>query len=145
MNIEELQKFISECNLDKDKIRIETNLYEAISFLKNNFFFDMLKSITGIDLGEEIELIYNLYSTENEEDVMISIKVQNETESITDLFESAKADENEIYDMFGIKFTGNEDLKRLYLPENWNGYPLRKDYIQDDTRLAWNDNDSHNT
>jgi len=78
MNIEELQKFISECNLDKDKIRIETNLYEAISFLKNNFFFDMLKSITGIDLGEEIELIYNLYSTENEEDVMISIKVQNE-------------------------------------------------------------------
>ena len=49
-------------------------------------------------------------------------------------------DINEIYDMFGIKFTGNEDLKRLYMPENWEGFPLRKDYVQDDTRLAWNDN-----
>lgn len=100
----------------------------------------MLKSITAVDLGDEIELIYNLFSVEDEEDVLLSIKVQNEAESIVDLFESAKADENEIYDMFGIQFIGNEDLKRLYMPENWEGFPLRKDYIQDDTRLAWNDN-----
>ena len=104
----------------------------------------MLKSVTCVDLKDSMELIYNLYSTENEEDVLISINVEDEAESVSGLFESAKADENEIYDMFGIKFIGNEDLKRLYMPENWEGYPLRKDYIQDDTRLAWNDNDSNN-
>ena len=91
-------------------------------------------------MGDKIELIYNLFSVEEEEDLIISIKVENETESVTDLFGSAEADEKEIYDMFGVKFIGHEDLKRLYMPENWKGYPLRKDYVQDDSRLAWNDN-----
>ena len=144
MNFEKLQNFISECKLDGNKIRIEKNLYKILNFLKNNYSFDMLKSVTCVDLKDSMELIYNLYSTENEEDVLISINVEDEAESVSGLFESAKADENEIYDMFGIKFIGNEDLKRLYMPENWEGYPLRKDYIQDDTRLAWNDNDSNN-
>ena len=113
------------------------------AFLKNNYSFNMLKSITAVDLGDETELIYNLFSVIDEEDVILSIKVKYEAESISDLFDSAKADEDEIYDMFGANFIGNEDLKRLYMPENWNGYPLRKDYVQNDTRLAWND-DSDN-
>ena len=71
--------------------------------------------------------------------MFLAIVVQNETESVTDLFKSAIADENEIFDLFGVKFIGNPDLKRLYMPEDWKGVPLRKDYIQDDTRLAWND------
>ncbi len=145
MNTDELQKFINECKLDGNKICVEKNLHETLDFLLNNYSFDMLKSITCIDLSNgQFELIYNLYSTENEEDAVISIKITHEAESIADLFESAKADENEIYDMFGIKFIGNENLKRLYMPEDWDGYPLRKDYIQDDTRLAWNDNNSNN-
>ena len=52
------------------------------------------------------------------------------------------ADENEIYDLFGINFKGNENLKRLYMPEDWQGFPLRKDYVQDDTRLCWNDDNN---
>jgi NADH:ubiquinone oxidoreductase subunit C len=112
--------------------------------LKNNYSFNILKSITAVDLGDKIELLYHLFSVEDEEDAVISIKVQNEAESVSDLFDSAKADENEIYDMFGVRFTGNEDLKRLYMSENWEGYPLRKDYVQDDTRLAWNEDDSNN-
>ena len=143
MNVDELRKFVDECELQQNKICIKNKLYETLTFLKENYSFKMLKSVTSIDLGDEIELLYNLFSPENEEDVIISIKVQNEADSVVDLFESAKADENEIYDMFGIKFTGNEDLKRLYMPENWEGYPLRKDYVQDDTRLAWNDNNSN--
>ena len=71
--------------------------------------------------------------------MFLAIVVQNEIESVTDLFKSAIADENEIFDLFGVKFIGNPDLKRLYMPEDWKGFPLRKDYIQDDTRLAWND------
>ena len=139
MNIEVLKNIIEKCELKDNKICINGSLHEVISFLKNNYSFNMLKSITAVDLGDEIELLYNLFSVEDEEDVILSKKVQNEAESIVDLFDSARADENEIYDMFGVQFIGNEDLKRLYMPENWQGYPLRKDYIQDDTRLAWND------
>ena len=143
MNIEELKNIFDDCELNGNKICVKNNLHKIVDFIKNNYSFNMLKSITAIDLGNEAELLYNLYSAENEEDVILSIKVQNETESVTDLFDSAKADENEIYDMFGINFSGNKDLKRLYMPENWEGFPLRKDYVQDDTRLAWND-DSNN-
>ena len=143
MNIDKLKEFADVCVLENEKICISKNLYEILKFLKLNYSFNMLKSITGVDLGDETELIYHLFSLENEEDAYISIKVKFEAESVADIFDSAKADENEIYDMFGIQFIGNEDLKRLYMPENWSGYPLRKDYIQDDTRLAWND-DSNN-
>ena len=140
MNINELENIIEKCEINGDKICVKENLHQIIEFLKNNYSYKMLKSITAVDNGNEIELIYHLYAINDDENALISIKVQNEAESVTDLFDSAKADENEIYDMFGIKFIGNEDLKRLYMPENWEGFPLRKDYIQDDKRLAWNDN-----
>lgn len=140
MDINELKNIFGECELCGDKVCVKDNLYEVLDHLKNKYSFNMLKSVTAVDLGGEIELLYRLYSAEDEEDAIISVKVQNEADSVIDLFESARADENEIYDMFGVKFTGNEDLKRLYMPENWEGFPLRKDYIQDDTRLAWNDN-----
>lgn len=140
MDINELKNTFGECELCGDKVCVKNNLYEVMDYLKNKYSFNTLKSITAVDLEGEIELLYRLFSTEDEEDAIISIKVQNEADSVIDLFESARADENEIYDMFGVKFTGNEDLKRLYMPENWEGFPLRKDYVQDDTRLAWNDN-----
>ena len=140
MNINELKNIFGECEICGDKVCIKSRLYEVLEYIKNNYSFNILKSITAVDLGGEIELLYHLFSTEDEEDAVISMNVQNEADSVVDLFESARADENEIYDMFGIKFTGNEDLKRLYMPENWEGFPLRKDYVQDDTRLAWNDN-----
>ncbi len=140
MDINELKNIFGECELCGNKVCVKNNLYEVLDYLKNKYSFKMLKSITAVDLGGEIELLYHLFSIEDEEDAIISVKVQKEADSVIDLFESARADENEIYDMFGIKFIGNEDLKRLYMPENWEGFPLRKDYIQDDTRLAWNDN-----
>ena len=144
MNIDELKKIVDGCELQENKICIKNDLHYVIEFLKNNYGLNLLKSITAIDLGEDVELLYNLFSVDDGENVVISIKVQNEAESVSDLFDSAKADENEIYDLFGINFTGNENQKRLYMPENWEGYPLRKDYVQDDTRLAWNENDRSN-
>ena len=137
--INELKKIIDVCELSGNKIIIKNKLHEVVAFLNKNYSYDILKSITAVDLGGEVELIYNLYSTIDEESVMLSVVVENEAESVVDIFKSAVADENEIYDLFGINFSGHEDLKRLYMPENWDGYPLRKDYVQDDTRLAWND------
>ena len=140
MNINEFINIFNDSELVDNKIVIKSKLYEAVEFVKNNYSYDILKEIIAIDnkdLG--IELIYHLYSVDDDEDLFISITVEGETESVADIFKSAIADENEIYDLFGVKFTGNENLKRLYMPQDWKGFPLRKDYVQDDTRLAWND------
>ena len=143
MNINEFINIFNDSELVDNKIVIKSKLYEAVEFVKNNYSYDILKEIIAIDnkdLG--IELIYHLYTTVDEEDLFLSITAKNEIVSIIDLFPSAQADENEIYDLFGIKFIGNKNLKRLYMPEDWEGFPLRKDYVQNETRLAWNDSDN---
>ena len=140
MNWEEFERIFEGCELLGNKIIIKSNLHDVISFVISEYPYNMLKEIIAIDKQDEgIELIYHLYSVDDEENLFISITVQEVVESIIDIFKSAQADENEIYDLFGIKFIGNKNLKRLYMPEDWKGFPLRKDYIQDDTRLAWND------
>ena len=141
MNYKEFMKIFEDCELEGNKIIIKSNLHEVIKFVVENYNYNILKEIIANDAGEgKTELIYHLYSTGDEEDLFIAIVVKDEAETVTDIFKSAIADENEIFDFFGIKFKGNENLKRLYMPDDWKGFPLRKDYIQDDTRLAWNDN-----
>ena len=139
MDINKFKNIFEDVELSGDKIIIKNNLREAIIFIVENYSYQMLKDITAVERKDGIELTYHLYSVEDEEDLLISIVVKNEAESIIDIFKSAIADENEIYDMFGIKFTGNNSLKRLYMPQSWEGFPLRKDYIESDERLAWDD------
>ena len=129
MNISELKNMFNDCELATDKIIIKSNLKEIIKFVKEKYGFDILKEIIAVDYQDKgVELIYRLYSTDDEEDALISIFVKDEVESIADIFDSAVADEREIYDMFGIRFVGNKELKRLYMPETWDGHPLKKDY-----------------
>lgn len=140
MNINELKNILGECGLDGEKIVIKSDLLKTLEFIKNNYSFNVLKEIVAVDNKEMgIELIYRLFSVENEEEVLVSISVKDEAESVTSVFDSATADEKEIYDLFGVKFIGNKELKRLYMPEAWEGHPLKKDYEQNDERLNWND------
>lgn len=140
MNILELKNIFGECEITPDKIIIKGNLAKTIDFVKKNYGFEILKEIIAVDYQEKgIELTYHLYSPDDEEDALISIFVKDEAESIVSVFDSAAADEKEIYDLFGIKFIGNEELKRLYMPENWEGHPLKKDYKENDDRLNWNE------
>lgn len=137
MDLDKFKEVFNDSKLVDDKIVIKSRLREVVEFVKNNYFYDVLKEITAVHKQDnQIELIYHLYTMVDEEDLLISINSEGEAESIIDIFESARADENEIFDMFGIKFLGNDDLKRLYMPEDWEGHPLRKDYVQDDTRLV---------
>lgn len=137
MDLNKFKEVFNDCELVDDKIVIKTRLHEVIEFVKNNYSYNVLKEIIAVHKqNNQIELIYHLYTTVDEEDLLISINSEGDAESIIDIFESARADENEIFDMFGVKFLGNDDLKRLYMPEDWEGHPLRKDYVQDDTRLA---------
>mgnify|MGYP000020194369 CR=1 FL=1 len=142
MNWKEFMRVFEDCELDGNKIIIKSQLHDVIKFVVENYTYDILKEIIAVDVQEgNTELIYHMYSTADEEDLFLSITVKDEAESIVDIFKSAQADENEIFDLFGVKFLGNENLKRLYMPEDWKGFPLRKDYVQDDTRLAWNDDE----
>lgn len=131
-----------------NKIQVETSkLTDVLNFLKNNaeFDFDMLISITAIDLGldfSKFELIYDIYSTQTGQNGRVSVLLDRNSShvpSVVGIFKSAYFDECEIYDLFGIVFDKNPNLKRLLMPKGWEGYPLRKDYKQDDKRLSWNE------
>lgn len=140
MNWQEFNNIFKDSELVGEKIIIKTQVAYALDFIKNNYGFEILKEIIAVDNQEEgIELIYKLYSFEDDEDVLISTFVVNEAESVSKIFDSAIADEKEIYDLFGVNFVGNTELKRLYMPEDWKGNPLKKDYVEDDERLSWND------
>lgn len=151
MNFDVLENFNVEIIRNEnsfDKIRVDSsNLFDLLHFLANNaeFSFDRLNTIIAVDLGVEVnkfELIYDLHSTQLGVNVKISVIVDREVAkvpSVVEIYKSAYFDECENYDMFGINFDKNPDLKRLYMPKGWLGYPLRKDYVLNDERLAWND------
>lgn len=125
---------------------------EALSYLGQNFFvlppesflpvagylksesgFDMLADLTAVDYPKRekrFEVIYQLYSFPRNERLRLKISLGEEesTESATPLWSAANWLEREVFDMFGIRFTNHPNLKRILLPEEWQGHPLRKDY-----------------
>ena len=140
MNEEKVIKAFKECEIKDGKIVINNDLLGFVELVKDKYNFDILKEIIAIDNKEQgVELLYRLYSTHNRENLVLSFSTQKEVESVSKFFDSAIADEKEIFDLFGINFIGNEELKRLYMPESWLGHPLRKDYQENDERLDWND------
>lgn len=129
-------------NILENKVIVQDNIVEVLEFLKNapEYKFDMLTSIVAVDLRDKIELIYQLFSTGNNFNLNLSCNVENSfAKSVVKVYRSAYFDECEIYDMFGVKFEGNDKLKRLFMPESWVGYPMLKSYELKDERLVWNE------
>ena len=96
-------------------------------------YFDMLSCITGIDNGPEatMELAYNLYSIPFDNHLMIKVTLARENpliHTVSPIWRTAEWHEREVYDMFGISFNNHPDLRRILLPADWEGHPLRKDY-----------------
>ena len=125
----------------ENKIFVKNRLLEILQFLKNSpeLYYDSLFSIIAIDYLEYVELIYILDSTYFNESINLCIRVKNKTETITHIYSSAYFDECEIYDLFGIEFQNNKNLKRLFMPYSWKNFPLRKNYQMNDERLNWNE------
>ena len=101
--------------------------------LRNEEGFDFLRSLTGMDWGEEgLGCIYHIENTSTGENTVIkTVSADRDNPmvpSVHDLWKGAQFNEREAYDFYGIKFLGNPDLRRLYLRDDWNGHPLRKDY-----------------
>jgi len=107
------------------------NLKEILRYAKDELGFDHISTITGRDLGEELELIYHI-AYQNAIELSIKTKIPKENPRITtivDLYPSAGIYEREVHDLLGVVFEGNPDLSPLLLPDNWpkGVYPLRKD------------------
>ena len=101
--------------------------------LRNREGFDFLRSLTGVDWGEDgLGCVYHLENTSTGENIVVSTADPDRENpgipSVHDLWKAADFNEREAYDFFGIKFIGHPDLRRLYLRDDWKGYPLRKDY-----------------
>ena len=108
-------------------------LIPLIEYLKLRVGFDYLVDITAVDhpkREKRFELIYILFSYSRNERIRIKASLADgeHAATATDLFLGANWLEREVYDMFGIHFAGHPDLKRILLPEEWTGFPLRKEY-----------------
>ena len=104
-----------------------------IEYLKVEVGFDYLVDITAVDWpkrAERFDLIYILYSFARNERIRVKAAIPDgyRPASVARVHRTANWLEREVFDMFGIEFDGHPDLRRILLPEDWRGYPLRKDY-----------------
>jgi len=112
-----------------------------LEYLKLEADFDYLVDITAVDWpkrAERFDLVYILYSFPRNERVRVKAYIADgyKPESAVGVHLTANWLEREVFDMFGIEFAGHPDMRRILLPEEWQGHPLRKDYgiIQQDQR-----------
>jgi NADH-quinone oxidoreductase subunit C len=104
-----------------------------LEFLKLEAGFDYLVDITAVDYpkrGERFDLIYILYSFPHNQRIRIKTRIADRFQPATATGVHLTADwlEREVFDMFGIEFAGHPNMRRILLPEEWQGFPLRKDY-----------------
>jgi NADH-quinone oxidoreductase subunit C len=121
------------------KIRPESLLAVSEKLLNEpEFYFDLLENISGVHHIEEkqYEVIYHFYSIPNELHIGLKVVLSDsnnsdllpEVDSISHIWKAAEWYERETYDLLGIKFNNHPDLRRILLPADWEGFPLRKDY-----------------
>jgi len=93
--------------------------------------FDFLFCVTCVDWKTHLSMVYHLRSLGHMHSIVVKCKLDREKpeiQTVSDLWHTAEFHEREAYDLFGVKFTGHPDLRRLFLTDDWVGWPLRKDY-----------------
>ncbi|MBI4242833.1 MAG: NADH-quinone oxidoreductase subunit C [Planctomycetes bacterium] len=108
-------------------------LNKVCRFLKDDIEldFDFCESISGVDDTKNLWVVYHLTSLRKKHLIILKTKTERENSqlpTVMDIWKTADWQEREIYDLYGIKFDGHHDLRRILLPEDWQGHPLRKDY-----------------
>jgi NADH/F420H2 dehydrogenase subunit C len=112
-------------------------LHSLMAQLKGNeqTHFDYLFCLSGVDWGAELGAVYHLESTTHRHSIVVKVKTPDREhptlDSVYDIWMTAEFHEREVYDFFGITFNNHPNLKRLFLTDEWEGFPLRKDYVDE--------------
>ncbi|MGL1885745.1 MAG: NADH-quinone oxidoreductase subunit C [Reichenbachiella sp.] len=126
-------------NATPDALEVRaSDIKDICQFLRDNeqSYFDMLSCLTAIDNGPEantMEVVYNLYSIPLEQSLMLKAVISREVakiDSVEEIWKTADWHEREAYDLFGITFDGHPDLRRILMPADWEGHPMRQDYVE---------------
>jgi NADH-quinone oxidoreductase subunit C len=109
-------------------------LTDVCRFLRDNpeLKFEFLSSLTGVDRLEHFEVVYHLTSIRINQITAIKVRADRENPrvpSVTPIWPGANLQEREAYDLLGIVFVGHPDLRRVFLWDGFDGWPLRKDYL----------------
>jgi len=110
------------------------SIREACELLRSDPGFDFLSDVTAVDWypsEPRYEVVYHLLSIARKERLRLKVKLAGEDpclDSLTPVWPSANYFEREVFDLFGIRFDGHPHLRRILMPEDWEGHPLRKDY-----------------
>ncbi|WP_078578949.1 NADH-quinone oxidoreductase subunit C [Salipaludibacillus agaradhaerens] len=130
-------------NFEKPMVTISSDHWDEHTgrFLRDDkaLQFDFLSCVTGVDYDEHMEVIYNLYSTTHDHYLYLKVIASKEkpiVHSAEPVWKSADYMERETYDLLGIDFPGHWRLKRILLDDEWEGHPLRKDYVTDKKALG---------
>ncbi len=130
---------IESVKFDRDEMTIyveRSSLRGVCVLLKDDpaCDFNYLSDVTCVDWHPSeprFEVIYHLFSIAKKERVRLKVRLSADSpviESVTSIWPGANYFEREVYDLFGVRFTGHPYLRRLLMPEDWQGHPLRKDY-----------------
>jgi NADH-quinone oxidoreductase subunit C len=130
---------VESVKFDRDEMTIVVergSLREACALLKDDPAcpFNFLSDITCVDWYPDeprFHVIYHLLSIPKKERVRLKVRLNSASpavESLTSIWPGANFFEREVFDLFGVRFTGHPNLRRILMPEDWEGYPLRKDY-----------------
>lgn len=113
------------------------NLHQLMSQLKNDTEtnFDYLFCVTGMDWGAALGVIYHLESTSHRHSIVVKVQTEDREnptfDTVSNIWKTGDFHEREVFDFFGIKFNNHPNLKRLFLTDEWEGFPLRKDYVDE--------------
>jgi len=142
INCEETGKKLQEAiagsviSAGKGDILVDANkLLQVAGYLKNTagLDFDYLTFVTAVDFLDYMEIVYRLVSLKNNQSLILKTRCFNRENpvvpSVVSVWRAAYYQEREIFDLFGIKFDGHPDMRRLLLWEGFVGHPLRRDYL----------------
>jgi NADH:ubiquinone oxidoreductase subunit C len=109
-------------------------LHDLASRLKEDeeTAMDYLFCLSGVDMEKYLMVVYHMTSTRHSHSLVLKVKTEDREaplfDSVTDLWQTAEFHEREVFDLFGIRFGNHPDLRKIFLDENWVGFPMRKDY-----------------
>ena len=128
---------VKDGKFDRDELTVYIDspfIRDACFFLRDQQAFNFMSDLTCVDLhplDPRFEVVYHLLSHSKKERVRLKVQLSGDDpvlESIVPVWPTANFFEREIFDLFGVRFLGHPNLKRIMMPDDWKGNPLRKDY-----------------